>query len=180
MRVFPLKDKDPSTGHIGLLTIAKSYIQAVLHLGPEERFDHKLTKFLYPRLHLTAHAIELGLKAIVRQEMASSGTGEDEIEDKLKSLGHNLDRCERLAKKCATAKAIRRTEKGRKIWQGVRHIASDLNDGHHHQIYRYRTNIIIPNHPTTSEPFDLVSDFLECVEHEFRAAIRRDRTSLSK
>ncbi|MCY3941432.1 MAG: hypothetical protein OXG29_10195 [Gammaproteobacteria bacterium] len=97
-----------------MLTIAKSYIQAALHLGPEELFDPKLTRFLYPRLHLTAHAIELGLKAIVRQELASSGTGEDEIEGKLKSLGHNLDHCERFAKKCATAKVIRRTEKGGK------------------------------------------------------------------
>ena len=172
MRVIPLENKDSSTRHIGLLTIANSYIQAALHLGPEELFDPKLTKFLYPRLHLTAHAIELGLKAIVRQEMASSGIGEDEIEGKLKSLGHNLDRCERLTKKCATAKAVRRTEKGGKIWEGVRQIAADLNDGHRHQIYRYHTNTFIPNHPTTSEPFNLVSDFFKCVEHEFRVALR--------
>lgn len=180
MHAIPLETKDASTRHIGLLTIAKSYIQAALHLGPEKLFNSKLTKFLYPRLHLTAHAIELGLKAIVRQEMASSGTGEDEIEGKLKSLGHNLDRCERLAKECATAKAIRRTEKGEKIWEDVRQIAADLNGGHRHQIYRYRTNTFIPNHPTTSEPFDLVSDFLKCVEHEFRAALRREKTSLLK
>lgn len=180
MRAISLEIKDASTRHIGLLSIAKSYIQAALRLGPEQLSDSNLGNFLYPRLHLTAHAIELGFKAIVRQEMASSGAGEDEIEAKLKSLGHNLDRCERLAKECATAKAIRRTEKGENIWEGVRQIAADLNDGHRHQIYRYRTNTFIPNHPTTSEPFDLVSNFLECVEYEFRAALRRGRTSLSR